>query len=155
MPLEDYARPLAEALGLPEVQITNDACQFTIAEKLTIVIEVVSNEGTAHFYAVVAEIPSGNTEAWCAKLLEAQLFHKEMGERCCFGLDQSSGLVYLNSMFSLSAGGGDEDEFISALHEFANWAERWQDVLAQWQESSSVDDGASSSEEDSTVYLRV
>jgi len=154
MPLEDYARPLAEALGLPEIQVVNNACQFIIGQKLTIVIEVLEDEEAAHFYAGVGQAPPNGAEGFYARLLEAQLFHQEMGERCCFGLDQSSGQVYLNGMFTLSPLGGDEEEFIAALHEFANWAEHWQDALAE-DGADSPGQGGSDGELESLHFLRI
>lgn len=128
MTLEQLILSAATALGNPGFQYTRDkTCDMVLANGLQIVIEPSRTEEAVHIYAVVGNLPAFDRENVAESLLRAQLFHREMGEGCCFGLDDDTDELLLNR--KLTTQNLDEAGFLAVLNEFANWATYWRDKL--------------------------
>jgi hypothetical protein len=144
MTLEQLILSAAAALGDPGFQYTRDkTCDMVLANGLHLVIEPSRTEEAVHLYAVVGNLPAFDREVFAETLLRAQLFHREMGEGCCFGLDDDTDEILLNRKLSIQNLG--EESFLSVLNEFANWASYWRDKLqappvATPSSSASLDD---------------
>lgn len=128
MTLEQLILSAATALGDPGFQYTRDkTCDMVLANGLQLVIEPSRTEEAVHLYAVVGNLPAFDRGAFAESLLRAQLFHREMGEGCCFGLDDDTDEILLNR--KLTTLNLDEVGFLAVLNEFANWASYWRDKL--------------------------
>jgi hypothetical protein len=129
MSLETLVASVGEALNVQDLRLNeNKVCEFTVDERLTISIEASALEDAAHFYVLVTRAPDTGRAEFYAQLLEAQLYNRELGEGIAFGLDQETGEISLNRKLSLA--NVEDDSFLAALNEFVNWADYWQQKLA-------------------------
>lgn len=129
MTLEHLIQSAAAALGMHDFRYTRGAtCELELGNGLQMVIEPSRSEEAVHLYAVVGDVPVTDREKFMETLLRAQLFHREVGEGCCFGLDDEAGEIMLNRKVSTAELG--EDQFLAILNEFANWATFWTTRLA-------------------------
>ena len=128
MTLEQLILSAATALGNPGFQYTRDkTCDMVLSNGLHLVIEPSRTEEAVHLYAVVGNLPAFDRGGSAESLLRAQLFHREMGEGCCFGLGDDTDEILLNR--KLTTQNLDETGFLAVLNEFANWATHWRDKL--------------------------
>lgn len=129
MPLDELLAALAEKLQAPALSL-NEAgvCRIVIGGKLGISMEKSAYDDAVIIYSLLGNVPAENREAFYARLLSAQLYSREIGEGCSFGLDEETGEIVLCRKLGLA--GVDVDAFHAALSEFANWAEYWNERLA-------------------------
>lgn len=129
MSFETLVASVGEALNISDLRLNeNKVCEFTVDERLTVSIEASTFDDAAHFYALVTRALETGREEFYAQLLEAQLYNRELGEGIAFGLDQETGEISLNRKLSLA--GVENESFLAALNEFVNWADYWQQKLA-------------------------
>lgn len=127
MSLSDLLLEVAESLGLPDLRLNpSGVCQL-VDGALEVTLEEVPIERVVHLYSVVARVPDHDREAFYARLLEAQLFGREIGENMRFGLEAATQEVLLCQQLSLD--GLEAASLISAISQMLNWAEHWQDRL--------------------------
>lgn len=128
MSLEELLESTATTLGIYGFKYSrHESCEFVLGNEQTLVVEPAPSEEAVHIYADLGALPSGGREALFETLLKAQLFHREVGEGCCFGLNDETGRILLNVKMSLEGLG--EERFLARLNEFANWASHWRDKL--------------------------
>ncbi|HSJ04407.1 MAG: type III secretion system chaperone [Verrucomicrobium sp.] len=141
MTLEELIHSAAAFMGMPEFQYSaGHTLEVSLPDGLEMVLEPSRIEDAVHIYAVVGVLPSSENEKLMETLLRAQLFHREVGEGCCFGLDEDTNELFLNRKLSVS--GLDEEAFVAALNEFASWATQWRDRLQTAHETSPANVGA-------------
>jgi hypothetical protein len=124
MILSNLLVELAARLGNPDICL-NEAgvCRLVLDGQFGISIEKTATDDGAILYSVVGQVPAADREAFYTRLLSAQLYAREIGEGCAFGLDSDTGEIVLCRKLSL--GSFDAAAFYAALNEFANWAEYW------------------------------
>jgi hypothetical protein len=128
MTLEHLIQSAAATLGMDDFRYSPGAtCELELGNGLQMVIEPSRSEEAVHLYAVVGDVPVIDREKFMETLLKAQLFHREVGEGCCFGLDDEAEEIILNRKVSTAELG--EDQFLAILNEFANWASFWKTRL--------------------------
>ncbi len=132
MSLHNLLEAVATDLGVPELRLSpGGVCQIIVDGDLAVSIEDAPLEQAAHLYSSVANVPETRREEFYAALLEAQLFGREIGDGCVFGLEPSSGELLLCRKLNLA--NVEPAEFSDALGEFINWAEHWRTKLAAFE----------------------
>jgi hypothetical protein len=128
MSLEELLQTTAATLGIRGFKYNrHESCEFVLGSQQSLFVEPAPLEDALHVYAEVGALPPAGREAVFETLLKAQLFHREVGEGCCFGLNDETGRILLNVKMSLQGLG--EEKFLARLNEFANWASHWRDKL--------------------------
>ena len=128
MHLQNLLNSIARDLELPSLDLNpSGVCQFTVDGHMTVIIEEDSLENSVHLYAGVGRVPDYERELFYAELLQAQLFHREIGEGCALGLHAESGEIILCRKLGIS--NLDEASFSNNLSEFINWADYWMEKL--------------------------
>lgn len=142
MTLDKLIVSAAAALGHADFQyVQGKTCDFLLPSGLHLVVEPSPAEEAVHLYAVIGSMPA-EPGRFAESLLQAQLFHREMGEGCCFGLDEGSGEIFLNR--KLTTSNLEVEGFLAVLNEFANWTSYWHEKLqspvAAVESGSALDD---------------
>lgn len=130
MTLPDLLQGLSRSLDLAPLELNDQGvCQLVIDDRLTVSIEHLAGENRAQTYAVIAALPvdEDRRAALYASLLEAQLFSKEIGQGCTFGLDAKAGEILIQKSLELEL--LDAATFADELGELVNWALHWHEKL--------------------------
>lgn len=129
MELSELLQSLGKTLLLHDLQLNSQGvCQLIFEDRIEIHIEQAPAEEAAHLYAVLGKIPDEAKEPLYSRLLEAQLFFREVGDGCAFALDPEAGDILLNKRLVTTH--LTEESFQETLSEFVNWVEHWQEQLS-------------------------
>lgn len=130
MTLNQLVQAFAEEIDLPELQLNAmGVCQLAVDGGVAVTIEDAPLEDAAHLYASLGRLPVPDREALMLKLLEAQLFNREIGEGCAFGYDPESEELLVCRRLSLL--GMEPEAFTVAITELIHWTEHWMEKLAE------------------------
>ena len=130
MTLDQLVQAFAQEIHVPELELNaSGVCQLALEDGVEVTIEDAPLEEAAHLYASLGRLPEVGREALLLKLLEAQLFHREIGEGCAFGYDSESEELLLCRRLSLS--GMEPAAFSAAITELINWTEHWMEKMAK------------------------
>lgn len=122
--LENLISAIAEQYKIEGLRMNeNGVCKMLVEGRLEIYIEDAPMDQRAHMYCMIARAPESQVQAFYETLLGAQLFGREMGMGCCFGLSKETGELFLNR--TIRPEGMSEEDFVEALSEFINWADHW------------------------------
>lgn len=129
MQIEEYIEQAAVALGQTGYRHQpGNTCVLSLPEGFDVVLEPAAAEEALHLYAPLGPLPAGSRETFFERLLAAQLFHREMGAGCCFGLDTEAGELLLNQKVNVQE--LSPEAFLKLLNEFANWALYWRQAVS-------------------------
>ena len=130
MKLNELLAELGATLGIEGVELDdNGLCCLRIDSEILIYVEEVTERHAAILYSPVGVLPEEKKEALFERLLGAQLFGREIGEGCSFGLLDESGEILLNRVLSLDK--LDGSGFYEAVNQMANWADYWTKRLGE------------------------
>lgn len=133
MQLHQLIASLPAELDLPTLTPDDQGlCGFTIDDRFQVTLEEDPLEQVLHLYSVMTQMPEVNASPLLGRLLEAQLFGREIGEGMAFGYDRETGEILLCRRLPMAD--LEADRFGEVLTEFINWADHWHSELREGQD---------------------